>query len=250
MLLRPRCPCHRPCGRPRPEPAEGSAPGQWTSAATTATTTEPANGTSSDWPSFPAACLRQARSGATPISSTSAPKSGPMTCLKNGGPTVIFVPVTSSEIIGKVVPQNTAKVMPRNSRFWSRKTEQRVQPLAVWRHVSHRAFRLKDGGEELAGRRVVPQARERVGDEQRQPHEEGQRTHRHEDDPGHQLAVAPPFADQHDHDKARHHPRPKQDRALLPAPQRSDSASFSVSTQSTPMNTTSFPSYLRHVRSR
>src|SRR5215470_12656667 len=53
--------------------------------------------------------LRHASKGPTPVKNTRNTAIGTLTLLKNGGPTVIFDPVTASEIIGKTVPQNTAK---------------------------------------------------------------------------------------------------------------------------------------------
>src|SRR5258706_15067487 len=41
--------------------------------------------------------------------------------LKNGGPTVIFTPLTASERIGKRVPQRTANAAPTSRRLLNRK---------------------------------------------------------------------------------------------------------------------------------
>ena len=52
---------------------------------------------------------RQTSIGPTPVMNRRNNPIGVMTLLKKGAPTVIFVPVTASEITGKIVPQNTAK---------------------------------------------------------------------------------------------------------------------------------------------
>src|ERR1051326_3624267 len=52
---------------------------------------------------------RQASNGPTPVKNIRNMAIGTFTLLKNGGPTVIFDPVTASEMIGKIVPQKTAK---------------------------------------------------------------------------------------------------------------------------------------------
>src|SRR5262249_52391321 len=53
--------------------------------------------------------LRQASSGPTPVRKIRKIAMRTFTLLKNGGPTVIFEPVTASEMIGNIVPQKTAK---------------------------------------------------------------------------------------------------------------------------------------------
>jgi hypothetical protein len=46
--------------------------------------------------------------------------------LKKGGPTVIFVPRTASEMIGNSVPQSTEKAMPTSSRLLKRNAASRL----------------------------------------------------------------------------------------------------------------------------
>ena len=48
------------------------------------------------------------------------------TWLKNGGPTVTFVPCTSSERIGNRVPQRTENAIPTSSRLLNRKLASRL----------------------------------------------------------------------------------------------------------------------------
>ena len=69
--------------------------------------------------------LRHASSGPTAVSSNSSIVMGSITRLKNGGPTVIFVPVTHSESTGKSVPHSTAKQAARSTRLLNRKLDSR-----------------------------------------------------------------------------------------------------------------------------
>jgi hypothetical protein len=61
--------------------------------------------------------LLQAMSGHRPVSNNSVKPRGMFTALKKGGPTVIFTPLTASDIIGKRVPHSTAKAIPTRSRL-------------------------------------------------------------------------------------------------------------------------------------
>src|SRR3990172_9498061 len=92
--------------------------------------TEPTKMIQIDFPRFFHVCLRQAKSGVTPINNTSVKNSGPVTRLKYGGPTVILVPVTSSEMSGKTVPHNTAKEIARKSMFCNTKALSRETKLS------------------------------------------------------------------------------------------------------------------------
>src|SRR5208282_1325660 len=53
--------------------------------------------------------LRHASSGPTPVRNSRNSAIGMFTLLKNGGPTLILLPVTHSDSTGKSVPQSTAK---------------------------------------------------------------------------------------------------------------------------------------------
>ncbi len=68
---------------------------------------------------------RHAISGPTPIRNTRPSASGPLTRLKNGGPTVIFTPRTASESTGKIVPQKTANAIPTRNRLLNRNAASR-----------------------------------------------------------------------------------------------------------------------------
>src|SRR3954462_3254038 len=69
--------------------------------------------------------LRQARSGPRAVSRSSKRTTGIATLLKNGGPTVTFVPCTHSERMGKSVPQRTVKQNNTKSRLLKRKLDSR-----------------------------------------------------------------------------------------------------------------------------
>src|SRR3989449_7058547 len=69
---------------------------------------------------------RHAMSGPMPVSASNASPSGMLTWLKNGGPTVIFVPETSSDRIGNSVPHSTEKAIPMKSRLLKRKLASRL----------------------------------------------------------------------------------------------------------------------------
>src|SRR4051812_8971948 len=69
--------------------------------------------------------LRHASSGPTAVRNSNTSAIGMFTLLKNGGPTVIFVPCTASERIGKRVPQRTAKAETNNRTLLNRKLDSR-----------------------------------------------------------------------------------------------------------------------------
>src|SRR5580704_14882115 len=69
--------------------------------------------------------LRQASSGPTPVRNRRNSAIGTFTLLKNGGPTLIFVPCTHSEKTGNRVPQRTAKQAARRMRLLKRKLDSR-----------------------------------------------------------------------------------------------------------------------------
>src|SRR5438445_2694506 len=69
--------------------------------------------------------LRQANSGPKPVSNNSSMAMGILTRLKNGGPTVIFVPWTASESTGKSVPHSTVKHDTSSSKLLNRKLDSR-----------------------------------------------------------------------------------------------------------------------------
>src|SRR5208283_412151 len=74
---------------------------------------------------FERVALRQAISGPTPVRKISASASGPLTLLKNGGPTVILTPRTASDSTGKIVPQKTANAIPTSMRLLNRNAASR-----------------------------------------------------------------------------------------------------------------------------
>src|SRR5580658_5747342 len=63
----------------------------------------------------------QASKGPTPVRKSRNNAIGTITLLKNGGPTLIFVPSTHSEKTGKSVPQRTAKHAARRIRLLNKK---------------------------------------------------------------------------------------------------------------------------------
>src|SRR5688572_7618391 len=65
-----------------------------------------------------------------PVSPNSKRPSGTLTVLKNGGPTVIFVPRTHSLRIGKNVPQSTENEMPTSRRLLYRNAASRLTMLS------------------------------------------------------------------------------------------------------------------------
>src|SRR2546425_12077122 len=76
--------------------------------------------------------LRHASSGPTPVKKIRKIAIGTLTLLKNGGPTVIFEPVTASEIIGKTVPQKTAKQAASRIRLLNMKLLSRETIDSIW----------------------------------------------------------------------------------------------------------------------
>src|SRR6266513_5185489 len=69
--------------------------------------------------------LRQASSGPKAVSSNSNIAIGISTRLKNGAPTVTFVPCTHSDSSGKNVPQSTVKQAASSKRLLNRKLDSR-----------------------------------------------------------------------------------------------------------------------------
>src|SRR5580704_6103640 len=69
--------------------------------------------------------LRQASSGPRAVSSRRRSATGMLTRLKNGGPTVTFVPCTHSERTGNNVPHSTVKHATSNRRLLNRKLDSR-----------------------------------------------------------------------------------------------------------------------------
>src|SRR5579883_1005161 len=65
--------------------------------------------------------FRHASNGPTPVRNIRKMAIGTLTLLKNGALTVIFVPVTASEMTGNIVPQNTAKHAASRIRLLNRK---------------------------------------------------------------------------------------------------------------------------------
>ncbi len=61
-----------------------------------------------------------------PVSASRKSPSGTLTRLKKGGPTVILVPRTASERIGKRVPHSTENAMPTRARLLKRKAASRL----------------------------------------------------------------------------------------------------------------------------
>ena len=68
---------------------------------------------------------RQAITGPTPISRISGRPNATAKKLKNGALTVIFSPVTASEMSGNVTPHSTANARPTNSRLLNRNVASR-----------------------------------------------------------------------------------------------------------------------------
>src|SRR5690242_1287875 len=69
--------------------------------------------------------FRHASNGPTAVSSSNSKATGIFTRLKNGGPTVTFVPCTHSERIGKRVPHRTVKQATSRMRLLNRKLDSR-----------------------------------------------------------------------------------------------------------------------------
>src|SRR6185503_14722024 len=81
---------------------------------------------------FRGVARRQAMIGPTPTRNSRQRPSGAFTLLKNGGPTVIFTPLTHSEITGKIVPQKIVKQMPRRIRLLKRNAASREKNDSSW----------------------------------------------------------------------------------------------------------------------
>jgi hypothetical protein len=86
------------------------------------TTTTPAETGTTNWRRrFSGLAFLQAMRGPIPVSATRNSPSGTLTRLKNGGPTVILVPRTASDMIGNSVPQSTENAIPTKARLLKRK---------------------------------------------------------------------------------------------------------------------------------
>src|ERR1700757_1228678 len=76
--------------------------------------------------------LRPANNGPTPVRNIRNIAIGTFPLLKNGGPTVIFDPVTASEMIGNIVPQKTAKHAASRIRLLNMKLLSRETMDSIW----------------------------------------------------------------------------------------------------------------------
>src|SRR5579863_7701213 len=74
--------------------------------------------------------LRQAISGPTPVRNINASPIGMLMRLKNGASTLIFSPVTASEITGNSVPHSTAKQLATRIRLLNMKLDSRETTLS------------------------------------------------------------------------------------------------------------------------
>src|ERR1700737_5122418 len=93
--------------------------------AITAVATPPASGQPKFLRRLSMEVLRQARSGPTPVRKSRNMAIGILTRLKNGGPTLIFVPRIASDSTGKSVPERTATQATRRIRLLKRKLDPR-----------------------------------------------------------------------------------------------------------------------------
>src|SRR5438094_9278699 len=106
--------------------------------------------------------LRHARSGPTPVKNIRKTAIGTLTLLKNGGPTVIFDPVAASEIIGNIVPQQTAKqaasrIRLLNMKLLSRETIDSISfSLCRYGSRSNRRYRAPDSATMMKARKYPP----------------------------------------------------------------------------------------------
>ena len=75
---------------------------------------------------------RQAMSGPTPIRKSKARKTGILTRLKKGAPTLTLTPRTASDSSGNTVPKKTVKVAARNRTLLSRKADSRETAESSW----------------------------------------------------------------------------------------------------------------------
>src|SRR6202049_219857 len=69
--------------------------------------------------------LRQASSGPTPVRNSRNMAMGMLTRLKNGGPTLIFVPRIASDSTGKGVAERTATQATKRIKLLKRKLDSR-----------------------------------------------------------------------------------------------------------------------------
>src|SRR5580693_6879930 len=76
--------------------------------------------------------LRQASNGPTPVSKSKNRAIGTFTLLKNGGPTLILLPVNHSEKTGKRVPNKTAKQAASRIKLLKRKLDSRETSESSW----------------------------------------------------------------------------------------------------------------------
>src|SRR5271155_2726619 len=76
--------------------------------------------------------LRHASSGPTPVRNRRNSAIGTFTLLKNGGPTLILLPVTHSESTGKSVPHRTAKQAARRIKLLKRKLDSLETSESSW----------------------------------------------------------------------------------------------------------------------
>src|SRR5208282_6402336 len=76
--------------------------------------------------------LRHASSGPTPVRNSRNSAIGMFTLLKNGGPTLILLPVTHSDSTGKSVPQSTAKHAASRIKLLNRKLDSRETSESSW----------------------------------------------------------------------------------------------------------------------
>src|SRR5580692_8185186 len=86
---------------------------------------------------------RHAISGPTPVSSSRNSPMGMFTRLKNGASTLIFSPVTASEITGNKVPHRIAKQLASRIRLLNRKLDSRESTLSICDSLFRYSRRLK-----------------------------------------------------------------------------------------------------------
>src|SRR6202022_2337694 len=100
--------------------------------AITAVATPPSNGQPKFLRRLSTEVLRQARSGPTPVRNSRNMAIGMLTRLKNGGPTLIFVPRIASESTGKSVPERTATQATNRIKLLKRKLDSREIIESNW----------------------------------------------------------------------------------------------------------------------
>ena len=74
---------------------------------------------------FSAEALRHPMSGHIPVIMRSMRNRGVFTCAKKGGPTVILLPVASSDMSGKIVPHSVANARARRTTLFKRNVASR-----------------------------------------------------------------------------------------------------------------------------